>query len=390
MRVLQILPYYQPAYRYGGPIKSAHGLNKALVQAGVDVTVFTTNIDGAQDLDVPLGKEVQIDGVKVYYYPVQKPRSYVYSPQFKQALQAHLLSFHLVHIHGLYVYPTAVTAHLCRHYHIPYLIAPRGMLDKYAMQVGSAMKRGRKRSYLRLIEQTNLDNAAALHFTAEEERRHSLYACSEERSVIVPNSLDIAEFKWTNELEGVGEAATDTVLFLSRIDPKKGLDILIPAFAKVVEQYPRARLRLVGPDNDGYFSEVEQLIIHYQMQKHIQYDGMLVGIEKIKAFHQASLFVLPSYSENFGNVVLEALACGTAVVISDRVNIYPEIQYADAGLVVSCDVDELAHAILELLNDPQRATEMSWRGKQLVEACYSLESVAKQMLVVYQAILNNE
>ncbi len=389
MRILQLSPYYQPAYRYGGPVKSVHELNKALVQAGVDVTVFTTNIDGEQELNVPLEERVGIDGVKVYYYPVQKPRSYIYSSRLKHALQAHLPTFDLVHIHGLYLYPTAVTARLCRHYQIPYLISPRGMLDKYAMQMGNRIKRGIKHTYLHLIERSNLDGATALHFTTEEERRHSLYLCSEERSLIVPNSLNTDEFRYIHEPTKTEETGVKTILFLSRINPKKGLDILIPAFAKIVKQHSRVRLRLVGPDDTNYFAEIQQLIAHYQIQPYVNYDGMLLGEEKTRAFEQASLFVLPSYSENFGNVVIEALACGTAVIISNRVNIYPEIQKADAGLVVRCDVDELADAILELLENPKRAAQMGNRGKNLVEAHYSSENVARQMLVGYQAIVKS-
>ncbi len=385
MRVLQILPYYQPAYRYGGPVKSVQGLNKALVQAGVDVTVFTTNIDGAQDLDVPLGKEVVIDGVKVYYYPVQKPRSYIYSPQLKQALQAHLSTFDLVHIHGLYVYPTAVAARLCRQYDIPYLIAPRGMLDEYAMQTGSAVKRGRKRTYLRLVERRTLDGAAAIHFTAEEERQQSLYACSAERAVIVPNALDVAEFPLKDEVDDSGE--TDTVLFLSRLHPHKGLDILIPAFAQVVKQHPRARLRLVGPDNTHYFAHIQALITQYQLEDYVCYDGMLLGADKVSAMHGAFLFVLPSNSESFGMSIVEALACGTPVVISDRVNIYREIETARCGIVAKRDVTEFANGMLALLQNPTEAKQMGLRGRALVEEKFTWTAVADSMKTVYESIL---
>lgn len=382
MRVLQILPYYQPAYRYGGPVKSVHGLNKALVEAGVDVTQFTTNIDGTQDLDVPLGEEVLLDGVKVYYYSVQAPRSYIYSFQLKQALHKRLSTFELVHIHGLYVYPTTAAAHFCRHHQIPYLIAPRGMLDHDAMQTGNLVKKSRKRAYLNLMEKANLDGATALHFTAEEERRRSVYECSKERSVIVPNGLDVADFPLKEESDD-----TDTVLFLSRIHSHKGLDLLIPAFAEVIQQHPRARLRLVGPDNTNYFPQIQALITHYQLHDYVQYDGMLLGEEKIKALQQAALFVLPSFSESFGMSIVEALACGTPVVISDRVNIYREIEAAQCGVVTRREITEIANGILFLLQHPAEAKQMGLRGRALVEEKFTWTAVADSMKSVYQSII---
>ena len=388
MRVLQILPYYQPAHQYGGPVRSVHGLNKALVQTGLDVTVFTTNINGVQDLAVPLGKEVLIDGVKVYYYPVQKPRSYIYSPQLKQALQACLPTFDLVHIHGLYVYPTITAARQCQHHNISYLISPRGMLDQYAMQTGSMFKRSRKKVYIRLIEQTTLDRAAAIHFTAEEERHQSLYACSAERAVMVPNALDLAEFPLKDRWDDGGK--TDTVLFLSRIHPHKGLDVLIPAFAQVVKQHPRARLRLVGPDTTNYLVQVKALIAQHQLEEYVQCDDMLLGSEKAKAMHGAFLFVLPSYSESFGMSIIEALACGTPVVISDRVNICREIEAARCGVVTSREVTAVANAILSLLQNPTKAKQMGLRGRALVEEKFTWTAVANSMKTVYQSILKNE
>lgn len=384
MRVLQILPYYHPAHRYGGPVISVHGLNKALVKAGVDVTQFATNIDGDHDLNVPLGEEVLLDGVKVYYYPVQVPRTYIYSSHLKQALQKTLATFDLVHIHGLYSYPTTAAARLCRSYNIPYIIAPRGMLDQYAMQTGDIIKKGRKRAYLSLVEKSNLDSATALHFTAEEERRRSVYDCHEERAVIVPNALNVAEFPLKEE---TGEA--DTVLFLGRIHPHKGLDLLIPAFAQVIKQYPQARLHLVGPDDVDYFSQIQTLIVQHQLNDYVQYDGMLLGEQKIKALQQATMFVLPSYSESFGMSIIEALACGTPVVISDRVNIYREIEAAQCGVVTKREVTEIAKGILFLLQHPAEAKQMGLRGRNLVEEKFTWTAVASTMKMVYQSILEN-
>lgn len=383
MRILHVTPYYLPAYRYGGPIYSVHGLCKALVHTGASVTVFTTNVDGDRDLDVPVETPVLIEGVTVYYYPVQRPRGYVYSARLRQALSARLSEFDLVHIHGLYLYPTAVAARLCRRFNIPYLIAPRGMLDSYAMKASSLPGRLRKQLYLRLIENRNLEGAVALHFTAHDELRHSLYSCAPERAAIVANGLDIDRFPLRNETA----VCPDCVLFLGRIHPKKGLDLLIPAFAQVVKERPTARLRLAGPDNDGYLAHVKTLIAHYQLQDHVQYDGMLLGKEKENAMQRAALFALPSYSENFGIAVIEALAYGTPVLISNRINIHRDVIKARCGIVTACEVDAIAQGILQMLRYPSEASEMGQRGRRLVEVNYTWTAVARSMLSVYEKII---
>lgn len=384
MKVLHVSPAYYPAHRYGGPIKSIHGLNRALVELGERVTVFTTNVDGPEMLDVPLGSPVDVDGVEVFYFPVAWPRAYLRAPCLDQALAQHVSAFDLVHIHGLYLYPTMAAARACRRQGVPYVISPRGMLDPHAIHLRSTWK---KKLYIWLVEKRNLRGAAALHFTASEEQQLVAQSGWRLPGFVVPNALNLAEFPELAEQDATGKTIGESVLFLSRIHPKKGLDLLIPAFAQVVAQRPGAKLHLVGPDEDGYLAQVKAWIASHKLEDHVTYAGMLLGQDKLHAYQQADLFVLPSYSENFGIVVIEAMACGKPVVITDRVNICQDVKQARAGLVTRCDANEIAQAILTLLADPVLAREMGRRGRKLVEEKFTWERAAAEMVGQYRQIV---
>ncbi len=381
LKILQVLPAYVPAYRYGGTVQVVHGLGRHLVRLGVDVTVFTTNIDGPGNLDVPLEREVDVDGVRVWYFPADFPRSWTRAPRLARALERRVPEFDLVHVHGLYQHPTLAACRACRRRGVPYVLAPQGMLDPYAIRVRSTIK---KRLYLALFEQRNLNHAAALHFTSAQEQRLVTATGIRARSFVAHNGLDIAAFP---EAPSKQADSPGPILFLSRIDPKKGLDLLIPAFAQVVAVRPDARLTVAGPDNGGYLSAVQALIKHHGLQSAVEYAGMLLGQEKLDALRKAAFLVLPSYSENFGMVVIEALACGTPVVVSDRVNIWKDVVEAGAGRVAPCDATALAGAMLEMLGDTTMMRTMGKKGRELVKRAYTWEPLAKEMLSVYLSIL---
>lgn len=387
IRILQVTPTYYPAHRHGGITKAVHELSRKLVELGAMVTVFTTNIDGPDTLDVPLAQPIDIKGVGVYYFPVTRPRAYLYAPQMDSALRRRVNEFDMVHINGLYLYTTMAAARACRRQGVPYVVTPHGMLDPHAIQLRSTWK---KKLYLGLVEKHNLRRAAALHFTTSGEQQLVAQSGWRLPGFVVPNALNLADFPEPAADTAASGSNGETVLFLSRITPKKGLDLLIPAFAQVVANRPGVKLHLVGPDENGYLAQVQAWIASHHLENHVIYSGMLLGQEKMAAFQQSSLFVLPSYSENFGIVVIEAMACGKPVIITDRVNICEDVAQAGAGLVTHCDVDEIAQAILSLLADPARAREMGRRGRKLVEEKFTWERAAANMLNMYRQIINGQ
>jgi glycosyltransferase involved in cell wall biosynthesis len=178
------------------------------------------------------------------------------------------------------------------------------------------------------------------------------------------------------------------ILFLGRINFKKGLDLLARAYGQIARQNSKVHLAIVGPDNEGYMRQVQAWLAEECVLDRVTFTGMLLGRDKLAAFVDADVFVLPSYTENFGIAVLEAMACGLPVVISNKVNIWREIACADAGLVVNCDVGELVKALLGSMDDAERLKKQGLNGKELVQEKFTWDLAAKQMVKVYEDILN--
>ena len=169
LRLLHIVPTYLPAVRYGGPIRSVHALCRSLAAAGHDVHVFTTSVDGDGDSNVPLGTPVDVEGVKVSYFPSRHLRRLYWSPPLGRALSSAVATFDLVHLHAIYLWPMWQAARIARKYHVPYVSSPRGMLVPELIRRKNAWV---KQAWLGLIERRTLEKAAAIHATSTVEADH--------------------------------------------------------------------------------------------------------------------------------------------------------------------------------------------------------------------------
>ena len=392
MKILHIVPTYLPAYRYGGPIKTVHELNKRLAKKGCEVTVYTTNIDGKDNLNVPLGEEVDIDGVKVFYFPVSF-RPWQHSCRLRRVLAKNIKNFDLVHITSVFLAASTLSAYYAKKFNKPYIISPRGSL-----MIEPLKKSGlKKKIYLFLVEKKNLANASAIHFTTEMEKEEYLKAgLPLKKAIIIPNGLDAEEFN-TIIHDSVAHfrekfnISNDKkiVLFLSRLNWKKGLDTLIPAFAEVVKKEPKAVLVLAGPDDENYKKEIKKLIEIGRLGDKVIFTGMLLGDDKIAAYRESDVFVLPSYSENFGQAAVEAMYFGLPIVITRGVGISPSVERVGAGIVIEKNEKQLTEAILKILGNPKIAVEMGKRGRELVEKEFFWPEIAEKFMKEYNVIINN-
>ncbi|MFA6008078.1 MAG: glycosyltransferase, partial [Candidatus Shapirobacteria bacterium] len=350
MKILHIVPTYFPATRYGGPIQSVHDLNKGLIGLGHQVTVFTTNVDGDKDLLVPVGKPQFLDGVEVWYFPAIF-RPWFYSSAMRRALIEKTKEFDLVHITSVFLAVSTLGAHYARKFNKPYIISPRGSL-----MVKPLKKSGlKKKIYLNLIERRNLSGASAIHFTTELEKAEYLAAKLPLKDfVAVPNFLEpVNKFPEKGVFKTkLGLRPEDKIILsLGRLNWKKGFDTLIPAFAEVVKIISAAKLIIVGGDEGGYKENIQILISKFQLKDKVIFTGELRGEEKLLAYQDAEIFVLPSYAENFAMTVLEAAQCGLPSVVTPAVGLAEEIKKFGAGLVVEKTPTAFAAAIKDLLGD---------------------------------------
>ena len=382
LRILHVISSLAP--RYGGPPQVCLELCRELVRQGARVSIYTTNVDGRGVMDVPLDAPVRRDGVEIRYFPVETPRAWVVSRPLARALREAVPEHDLVHVHSLYLFPSTVAAHYCRRFGVPYLVRPHGTLDPYLFR----RHRARKWVYERLFEWRNLNRAAALHFTSLDEQELVRPLGLRSPGIVVPPGVEPERYR-DPSLDGSFRAAWPEtrgrrlILFLGRLNFKKGLDVLARAFGAVSRQRPDAHLVLAGPD-DGYGATVRRQLDAEGVLGRVTFTGMLLGRDKLAALRDADVFVLPSYTENFGIAVVEAMACGRPVVISDRVNIWREVAEAGAGRVTRCDAGEVAAALLDFLDDPAASRAAGARAARLVAERFAWPASADRMLRVYR------
>jgi glycosyltransferase involved in cell wall biosynthesis len=379
MRILHVIPSLAP--RDGGPAKAAVEMCRALKRRGEYVEIYTTNADGDGCLSVPLERATEVRGISVTYFPINGGHYYKLSRTLAGALRKNVRKFDILHIDSLYQFPSTIAAHYSRKFGVPYILRPHGTLDPYLYRRHTL----RKRVYEGLVERRNLSDAAAVHFTSTEEMELAKTLGLRLKAVVVPLGMEqeeglpmeLADEIWP-QLSG-----KQVVLFLGRINFKKGLDILARAMGEICRRRSDVHLVIAGPDNDGYIHSVRKWLAEEGVLAATTFTGFVLGGRKAALLKRADLFVLSSYSENFGFAVVEAMGAGLPVVISNKVNIWREIDAAGAGLVVNTEPGEVATAITRLLDNPRLAHEIGVRGSWLARKRFSWESAGLRLLELY-------
>jgi glycosyltransferase involved in cell wall biosynthesis len=390
MRILQIIPSISLVY--GGPSQMVLGLSAALASQGIDVTIITTDSNGdigQIPLDVPLNQPIKQNGYQIIYFRCYPFRRYKFSLSLLQWLNRNARQFDLAHIHALFSPVTTLAATIARGHNLPYIIRPCGMLDPADLQ----KKKQLKQIYGTLLERPNLAGAAAIHFTSKEEARISerfglgiIDKMPVPQDLIIP--LGVTAGLFTKRLR---ESQVPIILFMSRIEPKKGLDLLIPALESILALGIEFQFILAGsnPQDSDYETQIKVQIQNSSLAKYTTMTGFVSGNLKNELLTNADLFVLPSYYENFGIAVAEAMAAGVPVAISDRIHIAEDIRQAEAGWVGPLEVGAIASSIKSALLDPQERQRRGLNGKEYAKKYYNWDAIAQQTIEAYQHILSS-
>lgn len=381
MRILQIVPTYHPAVRYGGPIESVHGLSRGLVSREHDVHVFTTNIDGPGESNVPLDQVTELDGVSVRYFPVERLRRLYRSTEMGRALREELSSFDIVHAHSIYLWPTFAAARHAADTKLPLVISPRGMLVRSLVEQKSRLI---KTLWLRLVERRNFQRASAIHFTSRLEMKDAEeFSLPLPRPFVIPNGIDMEEQQPAEPLPSRDDRAP-MILFLGRISWKKRVDQLIRAIAAV----PEVRLIIAGNDEEGLVPSLEALSSELGVEDRVSFHGWVRGPEKQRLLRDASVLALPSLSENFGNVILEAMAAGAPIITTPQVGAAEIVEKEQAGLIVEGRAESIANAITAIIRDPDTGRRMAGNGARAARDHYTWNAIAALMEREYAAIIS--
>ena len=381
MRVLYVMAGL--AIESGGPPRVVASLTKPLGRLGVECTVYapaprsdTDNLVWPEAADVrlfPRGRLARL-------WPG-------HSPQMARELRASVGRFDIVHIHELWHYPHYAAARASQRAGRPYVVSPLGTVGPRALR----QKAWKKRPYSALVQRRLLRASAAVHaMTPVEAADARCFQPPSSRVAVIPLGVDPGAFSALPPREVFERAHPETagkqvVLFMGRLNAVKGLDILVPAFARAARGRDDLLLVIAGPD-DGYQAQTARLIRDAGLSGKAALVGALHGDDRLAALARADVFVLPSYSEGFSVAVLEALAAGCPVVITHNCN-FPEVAAAGAGLVVEPDAGQVADALSRILDHPELAREMSLRARALIEEHYTWDRIAALFVDLYESVL---
>jgi glycosyltransferase involved in cell wall biosynthesis len=378
MRVLHVIP--SVAERSGGPATAIIPMCRALKQEGVEVLLVSTNAGMDHDEGVS-----EYKGIPAKFFPTQMGESFKYSRPLSSWLSSNIERFDVAHIHAVFNHSSIAAAHVCRRAGVPYVVRPLGTLEPWSM----TQKSIRKRVFWQISGKGMLRRAAAIHYTTQAEK------LSTERLLGLNHGKVIALGIEANSATSVTDAKLEQhfpelankpyALVMSRLHPKKGLDVLLDAFLSLVQVQKFAHWRLVIA-GDGPADHVLKLKAIAGSSSQIHFTGWLDGEKKDAVLGRASLLVLPSHQENFGLCVMEALSRSVPVLVSPHVNLAEKIVLANAGWIATVDKDALMSRLAEALSDDDERRRRGQAGKQLSQK-YSWTTTAKNLLDLYKQVV---
>jgi glycosyltransferase involved in cell wall biosynthesis len=389
MRILQVIPYFFLSWAGGGTVPLINNLAKSLSGCGHQLTIYTTDAaNKGRKAEYPT--ETDLQGVRVCEFKSLSGKlgqrySFHVSPAMVPMMAKETANFDVIHLHEYRTFQNIVAHHYARKFGVPYVVQAHGSLPR----IVSKMRL--KQIYDNFWGDRLLKDASkVIAVTGIEAEQYKKMGVSEDKIAVIPHGIDLSEF---DNLPEKGEfrkrygLSSDqrVILYLGRIHEIKGLDLLAGAFADLSRDLNDVKLVVVGRD-DGYLASLKKLIAELGIEDKVIITGPLSGREKLGAYVDGDIYVLPSYYEIFSVTVLEACACGTPVIVTDRCGL-ADVVKDQVGLVVPCDKDQLRNALTHMLSDDKMRLQFGEKGKSLVREKFNWERMAEGVERVYKDIL---
>ncbi len=384
MNVLHITPSMSPTW--GGPVVVVSELIPALANEGIHCEIATA-------IGHRVGNEiVSPRGVPTHVFDTGIPARLwtAYSREFSKFLDENIARFDLVHIHEVWHHAAYAASQAARKRGIPYIVTIHGELSEWSLQ----HKGWKKLLYRKAILDSMLRNAFALHAITEAEKDRIAELGYDTPVIVAPNGIDPTPFDKLPDPSTLLERfpalkGKRIILFMGRLNPNKGLDILAHSFSTVKSRFPDAVLLIAGPDEEGTRQNTETILRSEGTLDSVIFTGMLTGEDKLAAMSCTDVFVLPSYSEGFSIAILEAMAARLPVVITHGCN-FPEVAEHNAGFVVEASQTPVAQAIDSLLSDTELRDRMGDCGRKLVTERYTWQAAASKITDQYRFLVVGE
>lgn len=383
MKILWVTPYLGKSY--GGTSKVVTEIAQEL-GLKCEVDIVTTNANDRNILDVPLNVWLPKANHRIQYFSCWHRRDLIFSFPLLKWLFENINDYDLIHTNTIFSPLISVVHGICKFKKIPYVVTPHGMLEPWAL----SYKANKKKYYYQLLEKPLLQRANAIQTLASSEAQ-KVQNLGFKQTVTIPNGIHPREYKSLPNPELFYQQFPHTrhktlILFLGRIDPKKGLDLLAPAFAEAYRQFSNTHLIVAGPDSINFMPTAEQYFIDTGCREGVTFTGMLKGDLKLAALAAASIYVAPSYSEGFSMSVLEGMASGLPCIITTGCN-FPEAATANVARVVDVDARSITKALIDCLQNPRQAIKMGTLARQFVFNNYTWDIAASKLVDIYQQII---
>ncbi|MFB9844082.1 XrtY-associated glycosyltransferase XYAG1 [Mucilaginibacter ginsenosidivorans] len=379
MKLLQVNASYKPAYIYGGPTMSVSKLSEELVLAGAEVEVFTTTANGPGELDVGAGQPINIDGVTVTYFKrVTKDHSH-FSPALLKHLWRSVKSFDVVHIHAWWNLVSVLSCWIAIRRGVPVVVSPRGTLSAYSF----TNKNNLPKSLMHSLIGKRLLKKIGIHVTSDHEKQAIELLVKPRKIFNIPNFIRLPGCM---PLQPVHDEGILRLIFFSRIEEKKGLEILFNALTRVNVSY---KLTIAGEGEPAYVKKLKLLAEKAGIAKNVIWAGFLQD-DKFEILQQHDLMVLPSFDENFGNAVIESLGVGTAVLISKHVGLSNYVETNRLGWVCEHNPDSFGRQINAIARDRDQLARIRQDGPLGVVKDFSNARLRKEYYEMYLEIITND
>lgn len=370
----------------GGVVRAVLDMCQALANRGHDVTLFTFCDD-----DVPQQWKSSHAGVPKVVQLNRKGKLWPkLTAESIEVFRKQLVDADALHVHVPWDVTCAELSRIAKGMNIPYIVSIHGMLDDWSMR----QRHAKKRIYLKIAGRQFLEEAAAVHCTAQAEKDQACKWYPKGQSVVVPLIFDLADYETLPGPEiarqkfasVIPDQTTPLLLFLSRLHIKKGLELLIDTAQHLRDSGSSFKIIIAGTGEKAYEQQLTQLVNARKLTEHISFLGFVTGIEKVSLYEAADIFILPTSQENWGFVLIEALACGTPLITTKGVDIWPELVSSGGAVIADATVDAMAEAITSLIQDDAKLKSMGAKGRDWVLENMKLDKILSQYEKLYSNI----
>ncbi|MEE1945155.1 glycosyltransferase [Pedobacter sp. KR3-3] len=378
-KILQISAAYKPAYIYGGPTMSVAKLCEALTKANVPIEVLTTTANGQTELKVKPNEAQNVDGVAVSYFKRLTKDHTHFSPALLKALKSKIKQDKqvVVHIHAWWNLVSLLSCQVAKWNKVPVVLSPRGMLTDYTLG-------NRNASFKSIIHRfmgKRLLRYCHIHVTSEKEKQDVLRFIQPKSTTVIPNLVELGKSEVAKPKNIT--SAQFRLIFLSRIEEKKGLELLLKALANVSFDWS---LSLAGSGTNAYVESLQLLAQQLGIASNISWIGQVKPEDKFEVLAQHDLMALTSYNENFANVVVESLSVGTPVLLSDQVGLADYVLEKELGWISTLNIENIVEQLTKAYQAKAQREQIRQIAPDLIATDFNPAQLVQKYISLYQKV----